>query len=217
MTTPSHASSHHIRIDPAEALLEIPAGYLNIMGYVDESEVNGPGCRAVIWAQGCLRECPGCYNPASWSFEMNQLVTVESLLHRILANPKNEGVTFSGGEPFWQAPALAHLAREVKAHGLNVMSFTGFTLERLQSDYAPAGAQDLLDQLDILIDGAYVESLAVNDPQSLVSSSNQRVHVFNPALRDRLTWASDQLEVHILKDGSRIVTGYYGQLREPLE
>jgi anaerobic ribonucleoside-triphosphate reductase activating protein len=206
--------SHHkpIQLNPAIDLLEIPPGYLNIMGYVDESEVNGPGCRAVIWVQGCLRECPGCYNPASWSFEMNQLVSVEHLAERILANPNNEGVTFSGGEPFWQAPALAALAKQVKAQGLNVISFTGFTLERLQSEYGPAGAQDLLDQLDLLIDGAYVESLAVHDPNSLVSSSNQRVHLFNPALSDRLTWASDQIEVHILKDGSRIVTGYYGQL-----
>lgn len=202
----------HINLNPAIELLEIPPGYLNTMGYVEESEVNGPGCRAVIWVQGCLRECPGCYNPESWSFEMNQLVSVEHLVERILANPKHEGVTFSGGEPFWQAPALAHLAQQVKAHGLNVMSFTGFTLERLQSEYGPAGAQDLIDQLDLLIDGAYVESLAVHDPHSLVSSSNQRVHVFNPALQDRLNWASDQIEVHVLKDGSRIVTGYYGQL-----
>ncbi|MHC5725634.1 MAG: radical SAM protein, partial [Nostoc sp.] len=42
--------------DPSLALMEIPPGYLNIMGYVDQSEVNGPGCRAVVWVQGCLRE-----------------------------------------------------------------------------------------------------------------------------------------------------------------
>lgn len=193
-------------------LLNLPSGYLNIMGYVDESEVNGPGCRAVIWVQGCVRECPGCFNPASWPFEINQLIAIDTLAQKILSNPLNQGVTFSGGEPFWQASALASLARKVKAAGLNVMSFTGFTLEQLQSDKAPAGAQDLLNELDILVDGAYVEALAIHSPDSLVSSSNQRVHVFNPALRDRLTWASDQMEIHILKDGSRIVTGYRGQL-----
>jgi anaerobic ribonucleoside-triphosphate reductase activating protein len=199
-------------LTPSIDLLEIPAGYLNTMGFVEESEVNGPGCRAVIWLQGCLRECPGCFNPASWSFEINQLISIEAIVHKILSNPKHEGVTFSGGEPFWQAPALAQVARQVKAAGLNVMSFTGFTLERLQSDdYGPAGANELLAELDLLIDGPYVESLAVNSPNSLVSSSNQRVHVFNPALADRLTWASDQMEIHILKDGSRIVTGYRGQ------
>lgn len=203
-----------LKINPSIALMEIPPGYLNVMGYVDESEVNGPGCRAVIWVQGCLRECPGCFNPESWSFEINQLASVERLVHKILDNPNNEGVTFSGGEPFWQAPALANLAQKIKAAGLNVMSFTGFRLEELQSPYAPAGAQALLDQLDILIDGAYIKSLSIHSPDSLVASSNQRVHIFNPALHDRLTWASDQTEVHILKDGSRIVTGYRGTLEE---
>lgn len=201
-----------LKTNPYLKLIEIPAGYLNIMGYVDESEVNGPGSRAVVWLQGCLRECPGCFNPDSWSFEMNQLMSVKTLTEKILSNLNNEGVTFSGGEPFWQAPALAEVARQVKAAGLNVMSFTGFTIEQLRSPYAPAGAQELLNQLDILIDGPYAESLAINSPDSLVSSSNQRVHILNPALRDRLTWASDQIEIHIFKDGSRIVTGYRGQM-----
>ncbi len=198
--------------NPYLKLLEIPPGYLNIMGYVDESEVNGPGCRAVIWVQGCLRECSDCFNPESWSFEINQLIAVDTLVHKILGNPRNQGVTFSGGEPFWQAPALANLARQVKAAGLNVMSFTGFTLEQLRAEQAPAGVQDLLEQLDILIDGAYVQSLAIHSPDSLVSSSNQRVHVFNPAFQDQLTWASDQMEIHVFKDGSQIITGYWGQL-----
>lgn len=197
---------------PEQAAINVPAGYLNIMGYVDESEVNGPGCRAVIWVQGCPRQCPGCFNPASWSFEPNQIIAVESLVEQILNNPRNEGVTFSGGEPFWQASALAQLARRVKAAGLGVMSFTGFTIEQLRGDHAPLGAQDLLDQLDLLVDGPYIESLAIHSPTSLVSSSNQRVHVLNPTYIDRLTWASDQMEIHILKDGSRIVTGYRGQM-----
>ncbi|WP_009544769.1 4Fe-4S single cluster domain-containing protein [Crocosphaera subtropica] len=199
-------------VNPYLSLNEIPPGYLNLMGYVDESEVNGPGYRAVLWVQGCLRECPGCFNPDSWSFEMNQLIAVNTLVEKISSHPRNEGVTFSGGEPFWQAQALAELARKVKAKGLNVMSFTGFTLEQLQSEDAPAGSQDLLAQLDILIDGPYIRSLAINSPDSPVSSRNQRVHVFNSALKNRINWASDQTEVHILKDGRRIVTGYLGQL-----
>ncbi|MDX2217153.1 MAG: 4Fe-4S single cluster domain-containing protein [Oculatellaceae cyanobacterium bins.114] len=202
----------HVNHQSYEKLFEIPPGYLNIMGYVDESEVNGPGCRAVIWVQGCLRQCAGCFNPDSWSFEMNQLIAVDTLVDRILSNHRNEGVTFSGGEPFWQAPALTTLAHRVKAAGLNVMSFSGFTLEQLQGAYAPAGAQSLLDELDVLIDGPYIESLAIHSSTSCVSSLNQRVHVFNPALSDRLTWASDQVEIHVLKDGSRIVTGYRGQM-----
>ncbi|MBK1986267.1 radical SAM protein [Sphaerospermopsis aphanizomenoides BCCUSP55] len=194
------------------ALKEIPAGYLNIMGYVDKSEVNGPGCRAVVWVQGCPRECAGCFNPDSWTFEINQLVAIDTLAADILKNPDNTGVTFSGGEPFWQASGLATLARKVKAAGLNVMAFTGFTLKQLQSESAPPGSQELLEQLDILIDGPFVQSQAINSPTSPVSSRNQQVHVFNPEFKDQISWASDQIEVHILKDGDRIVTGYQGWL-----
>jgi len=193
-------------------LTEIPAGHLNIMGYVDESEVNGPGSRAVVWVQGCERECGGCFNPASWSFEINQLISVEELANKILSNSKNQGVTFSGGEPFFQATALAELAKKLKAAGLNVMSFTGFTLGELQANDAPVGAKELLSQLDILIDGPFLESQAINSPDSLVSSRNQKVRVFNPEFEDQLNWASDQIEIHILKDGSRIITGFWGQL-----
>ncbi len=190
--------------------VSIPAGYLNIMGYVDESEVNGPGVRAVIWVQGCDRRCDNCFNPQSWSFEINQLVSVEDLAEQILSKPRNQGVTFSGGEPFWQAIALTQLARKLKSEGLNVMSFSGFTLQELQSPQAPAGAADLLKELDLLVDGPYLPSQAINEANSLVSSRNQRVRVFNPSLEKQLDWASDQIEVHILKDGSRIITGYRG-------
>lgn len=194
------------------APVEIPAGYLNIMGYVDESEVNGPGCRAVVWVQGCKRECAGCFNPSSWPFEINQLISIEELGSKIISNSRNEGVTFSGGEPFWQAAGLAELAKRLKAAGLSVMSFSGFTLKELESDTAPPAAKELLEQLDILIDGPYVESLAINSPDSPVSSRNQRVHIFNPAFQDQITWASDQMEIHILKDGTRIFTGFRGQM-----
>jgi anaerobic ribonucleoside-triphosphate reductase activating protein len=192
--------------------LQIPSGYLNIMGYIDESEVNGPGSRAVVWMQGCKRECQGCFNPASWSFEINQLISVDELADKIISNPRNQGVTFSGGEPFFQAIALAELAKKLKASGLSAMSFSGFTLQELQREDAPPGAQDLLAQLDILIDGPYIESLAINSPDSPVSSRNQRVHIFNPAFGDKITWASDQIEIHILQDGTRLFTGFRGQM-----
>lgn len=190
----------------------IPANHLNIMGYVDESQVNGPGTRAVVWVQGCKRECDGCFNPASWSFEINQLISVDDLVNKILSHPKNQGVTFSGGEPFFQAKSLAEVARKVKAAGLTVMSFSGFTLQELQNDQAPEGSQELLEQLDILVDGPFVQSLAIHSTESLVSSRNQQVHIFNPVLQNQLSWASDEIEIHVLKDGSYIITGYQGQM-----
>jgi anaerobic ribonucleoside-triphosphate reductase activating protein len=197
-------------MDKSAAIADIPSGYLNIMGYVDKSEVNGPGCRAVVWVQGCPRECDGCFNPDSWTFEINQLISVDTLAESIISKSENTGVTFSGGEPFWQAPALTALSRKLKAAGLNIMSFSGFTLKQLQSESAPLGAQELLAELDILIDGPFIQSQAINSPLSPVSSKNQKVHIFNPHFQDQISWASDQIEVHVLKDGNRIVTGYQG-------
>lgn len=140
------------KIDPLLSLIAVPPGYLNVMGYWDASEDNGPGCRAVVWLQGCHRRCSDCANPQSWSFEINELISIDRMFQTIVRNPKNEGVTFAGGEPFWQAPALALLAKRLKAEGLNTMAYTGFTLKRLLAPYAPAGSQALLDQLDLVVD-----------------------------------------------------------------
>jgi anaerobic ribonucleoside-triphosphate reductase activating protein len=141
---------------------------------------------------------------------LHQLYAIEHLAQEILANPEHEGVTFSGGEPFWQAAGLADLARRVKKAGLNVMAFSGFRLQELQSVQAPPAAAELLGELDVLVDGPFLESQAIHDPHSLVSSRNQQVHCFNSTLQDRMQWASDQMEIHILPDGTRLFTGYWG-------
>lgn len=193
----SHTTFSQKFTEAYEALQKIPPNHLNIMGCVDESQVNGPGSRAVVWVQGCFQECQGCFNPESWSFDINQLISVDTLAEKILSNPNNEGVTFSGGEPFWQARSLAKLAGKLRENGLNVMSFTGFTLEKLRSKTAPLGAKELLEQLDILIDGPYMESLAIHSPDSPVASRNQRVNIFNPAFQDKITWGSDQWDAHL--------------------
>jgi anaerobic ribonucleoside-triphosphate reductase activating protein len=205
---------HQIEQESPIAPVKVPVGYLNIMGYIHESKGNGPGSRAVVWVQGCNLKCSGCYNSASWSFAINQLISVDELAEIIVSNFHNQGVTFSGGEPFLQAPALASLARKVRAEGLNVMCLTGFTLEYLQSDFAPLGSQELLQELDILIDGKYVPSLAVNVPDSPISSSNQKIYIFNPNFKNKITWNSDRLEAHLMKDGSSVFSGYRGWLQE---
>ena len=63
-----------------------------------------------------------------------------------------------------------------------------------------------------MIDGPYVSALAIHKPDSPVSSRNQRLHIFNPAFADKIDWASDQTEIHILKDGTYVFTGFRGQM-----
>ena len=71
------------------SLLEIPPGYLNVMGYVDALSTNSIGSIAVVSLQGTLRECPGYFHPDSWSFEINQLMSIEQLVQKIISNPQN--------------------------------------------------------------------------------------------------------------------------------
>ena len=71
------------------------------------------------------------------------MLSIDELVKWVLNEPENEGITFSGGEPFWQATALTEVARQLKAHGLNVMSFSGFTLEELQKKSAPPGSRGI--------------------------------------------------------------------------
>ncbi len=175
------------KVDPYLSLLEIPPGYLNITGLINGSSNSGLGSRAVVWLQGCMRECSNCFNPHSQSFDSNRLISIDNLAKIITSNPQNEGVIFSGGEPFWQAPSLTELAKQLKAAGLNAMAFTCFSLERLQSPYAPAKSKELLAQLDVLVDNSGVESIKTDDKEPVISQG-RRVHILNPALRESMTY-----------------------------
>ena len=148
---------------------------LNVAGRVPRTEAEGPGWRYALWVQGCPFRCPGCCNPHMLDErEVVELVEPEALAAEVLAVPEIEGLTCIGGEPFRQAAGLAEVARRVRAEGLSVMVFTGYTIERLRR----AQREDFdafLAQIDLLVDGPYVEKLHVDD-RRWIGSSNQRVH-----------------------------------------
>ena len=146
---------------------------LRIFGIANDSIVDGPGIRFTVFAQGCPRRCKGCHNPDTHDFNGGYSVDTAELLAQIRANPLLDGVTFSGGEPFCQASAFAHLAHEVKILGLNVITYTGYEFEYIYDNRHTNGYGDLLEQSDYLIDGEYIESQ--NDwTVKFRGSSNQR-------------------------------------------
>ena len=170
------------KADSYLSLWEIPPGYLNITGMLNNySPDSGISSWGVVWLQGCMRNCINCSNSRSQSFAIDRLISVDSLA-KIIINPHNRGVTFSGGEPFWQAPALVELAKQAKTVGLNVMAFSCFSLERLQSPYAPAKSRELLEQLDVLVENSYMESIPI-DSQEFILSQKRRAHIFDPGLK----------------------------------
>lgn len=176
---------------------------LNLARTMPRSAANGPGDRFVVWVQGCPFRCPGCWNPDTWDFGRRDLQAVEDLVERILATRGIEGVTFTGGEPFAQARALADVARAVKVAGLSVFVFTGYDLEELtQPDHLT-----LLAASDVVVAGRYVEQRrAVGLPWR--GSANQRVHFLTDRYSPGDMENTPEVEFYLEADGSLTVTGF---------
>lgn len=130
---------------------------LRIAGVIDESIVDGPGIRFVIFTQGCPHDCPGCHNPQTHDFASGHVVPISRLLSEIQANPLISGVTLSGGEPFCQPEPLAELVRVLKQGGKHIMAYSGYTWEQLLRLEDPAVGM-LLRQCDVLVDGPFIEA-----------------------------------------------------------
>jgi anaerobic ribonucleoside-triphosphate reductase activating protein len=176
---------------------------LNIAQLCPETRVLGPGKRFVIWVQGCPFRCPQCVAPDWIPIENKNLVSINDLADRITAIHDLEGVTLSGGEPMLQAEGLATLVRrvrKVRPH-LSVMAFSGFTLRHLRRKArTDSGIRELLNELDVLIDGFYRADL--NDDVGLRGSSNQRIHFLTPRYRNRkaeFEHRSREIEIHTLE------------------
>ncbi|MFN6478282.1 4Fe-4S single cluster domain-containing protein [Nostoc sp. DedQUE07] len=146
---------------------------LNVASWLPRSRANGPKTRMVLWLQGCPFRCSGCQNPDYLEFQMNRIVTVEQVWEVFQQMPDLAGMSFSGGEPFAQAVALAELASRVQAAGKTVLCWSGYRLEQLRSSQIP-GAKDFLEHIDLLIDGLFVELQAEN--LVLRGSKNQQLH-----------------------------------------
>ena len=144
---------------------------LRILGILEDTMVDGPGFRTAIYCAGCNHRCPGCHNPQSWAFDGGRDMTVKEIMRIILADPFTRGVTFSGGDPMYQAAGFAELARQIhRRTQKDIWCYTGFTFESLIHD----DQRELLKELDVLVDGPFIQ--AKHDPDLLFrGSSNQRI------------------------------------------
>lgn len=144
---------------------------LSVLAIVEDTTVDGPGFRTAIYAAGCPNHCPGCHNPESWDIHRGSMMQTEEIVERILADEFAD-VTFSGGDPMFQPEGFTELAQAIKARSSkNIWCYTGYTFEALLRN--PAQRQ-LLEQIDVLVDGRFEQSLR---DESLLfrGSSNQRL------------------------------------------
>ena len=143
---------------------------IRVLSIIEDTMVDGPGFRTSIYCAGCRHKCPGCHNPQSWDFSGGKDMSTEELMRIIVADPY-ANVTFSGGDPMYQAAGFAELARAIhRRTNKDIWCFTGFRFE----DLIQHDQRELLEQLDVLVDGPYVAAL--RDPDLLFrGSSNQRI------------------------------------------
>lgn len=155
---------------------------INLAGEIKNSNANGPGMRYVIFTQGCshTKKCEGCHNTHTWNDAPNKLIPVDEMALDIVSEmPIIQGVTFSGGEPFDQAKPLFELALKLKAAGLHIVCYTGYTYDELQGLFLMRSMEftymkRLLEQVDILIDGPF-DIRKTKNAGLYRGSSNQRL------------------------------------------
>ncbi len=128
---------------------------IQVSGIQYSSAVDGAGFRDVLFVSYCPHHCPGCHNPQTWDRNAGETCTLDEVFGD-LTQSSVCNITFSGGEPFEQAPALAALARRIrKETKKTIWVYSGYLLEQILADPVK---KELLALCDVLVDGPFIEA-----------------------------------------------------------
>ncbi len=144
---------------------------------------NGPGVRVSLFVSGCRHHCKNCFNREAWDFaygaeftEQTEEEILSALRHDYIA-----GLSLLGGEPFEpeNQEGLLHLVKEFQKQypQKDIWCYTGFDLDRdlLPGRVGnPETATALLSQIDVLVDGKFIEEQK-NPALLFRGSANQRI------------------------------------------
>lgn len=177
---------------------------MNIAHIEANSFIYGPGCRFVIWVQGCSLHCKGCWNKDMWAFGVAQEFSLDEILSMIKSHLNQiEGVTILGGEPLDQYSEVLELSKQIKSLDLTLMIFTGYEdVELTNVRYS-----EIFDFTDILITGRYIEDLR-NIEQQWIGSTNQKIHFLTNKYDESVIENGNYLEISIDEFGKETILGF---------
>jgi len=146
---------------------------VRISGIIEESIVDGPGLRFVIFTQGCLKRCFLCHNENTQSLSGGYTLKIDDIVSKWQNNPILSGITISGGEPFLQPKKILKLVLAAKKDNLDVLIYSGYYYEELlkmKNEYIG----QILKEANFLVDGPFEYKLKSLN-LLFRGSSNQRI------------------------------------------
>lgn len=150
---------------------------MNYHNITTDDMLNGDGLRVVLWISGCELNCFNCQNPQTHNPNSGIVFDkkAEDELFKELDKEYISGITFSGGHPLLEEnlSEIERLIDKVKTEYPNksIWLYTGYTYEEIQKH---AIRKRIVDKVDVLCDGRFMELLKDNNLH-WVGSSNQRV------------------------------------------
>lgn len=163
-------------------------------GSIKKNDIaNGEGVRVSLFVSGCRNKCKNCFNPETWNFKYGKEFTKEvedEIIEALKPNWIN-GLTILGGEPFEpeNQKDLVSFIRRVRSEFPNksIWMYSGYLFDR--DIHNPDGcvhtsvSDEILSNIDVLVDGKFVEELK-NLSLKFRGSSNQRIILVKESLED---------------------------------
>lgn len=130
----------------------------------NNSHVDGPGVRTVLFMQGCDLHCKGCQNKSTWDINNGNYIEIDDLITELKNKVFNKKITISGGEPLYQKKALIELLTKLNNENFDIALYTGHTKKDVP--------KEIIDKVKYLKTGEFIESLKTTI-KPFVGSTNQ--------------------------------------------
>lgn len=151
---------------------------------------NGIGCRTSLFVSGCRHHCKNCFNQITWNFDYGDPYTEDTKEHIIksIDMPYIQGLTILGGEPLEpeNQTAVLDLCKTIKERlpEKTIWIYSGYTFEQITgtddtfkhiaTPESIANCKEILNNIDVLVDGPFVQDL-YDITLKYRGSSNQRI------------------------------------------